>query len=114
MEDIEQYVIESLRSYGPDKIVVFGSRASGNATGGSDVDLLIVKDDQRRPVERIRAVQALLYHRSRASRWKQMPPFETLVFTPAEIAQRLKMGDPFFRTMIETGRVIFDRDRDAA
>ncbi len=114
MEEIERYVIEALRRYDPDRILVFGSRASGSPSVDSDVDLLIIKDDPRRPVERIRDVQAMLYDRSRWPQWRNMPPFETLVFTKTEIDERLKLGDAFFRAMIEQGRVIYDRERDAA
>lgn len=114
MQDVEAYVIEALRDYDPDRIVIFGSHARGGAGPDSDVDLLIVKDDPRRPVERIRDVQARLYRRDRRERWRTMPPFEALVCTHAELDERVALGDPFFRSILAGGRTILERKPDAA
>lgn len=114
MDAVEAYVVEALRDYDPDRIVVFGSRARGRATPDSDVDLLVVKDDPRRAVERIHDVLARLYRADRRHIWRGMPPFEALVCTPAEVRERLALGDPFFRVIFSEGRTLMERGRDAA
>ncbi len=114
VDPVEAYIIDALREYDPDRIVVFGSRASGDHRPDSDVDILIVKDDPRRPVERMRDVTARLHRPERRAQWRSMPAFEALVFTPAEIAERLSLGDPFFRAMLEGGRTILEKPLDAA
>jgi predicted nucleotidyltransferase len=91
-----------------------GSRARGRAGRDSDIDLLIVKDDPRRPVERIRDVLARLYRPDRRHLWRTMPPFEALVLTPEEFRERLALGDPFFRSILAEGRTLMERGRDAA
>jgi predicted nucleotidyltransferase len=114
MTEVEAYLIEALRDYEPDRIVVFGSHARGGAGPDSDVDVLVVKNDPRRPVERIRDVQAMLYRRDRRERWRAMPAFDVLVWTPDEIRERVALGDPFFRSVVSTGRTILEREPDAA
>lgn len=40
------------KEYKPDKIILFGSLAQGNVHEWSDIDLLIVKETEKRPVDR--------------------------------------------------------------
>ncbi|MBN1113899.1 MAG: nucleotidyltransferase domain-containing protein [Oligoflexia bacterium] len=46
--------------YDPDKIILFGSQASGTSNNYSDIDLLIIKDDKLPQRERNRSVRKLL------------------------------------------------------
>jgi len=43
-KEIKQYVIRLKRALNPEKIVLFGSFARGDATKWSDIDLLVVAD----------------------------------------------------------------------
>ena len=42
-----------IRQYQPKKVILFGSHAYGEATADSDIDLLIVKDTDKRPIDRL-------------------------------------------------------------
>src|SRR2546425_9152316 len=44
MKEIARRIVEAAK---PDRIILFGSRARGDASPGSDVDLLVVKSDVR-------------------------------------------------------------------
>jgi predicted nucleotidyltransferase len=46
--------------YKPQKIILFGSFADGSQTKESDVDLLIIKDDNLPKIKRNRIVRSLL------------------------------------------------------
>jgi predicted nucleotidyltransferase len=46
--------------FAPEKIILFGSYAHGTATGDSDLDLLIIKDNSGPLVQRNRDVRKLL------------------------------------------------------
>jgi len=91
-------IVHSLR---PDKIILFGSYASGTPTPDSDVDLLVVLDTDLVPVERYRAVSRLITPRSF--------PVDIIVRTPAEIVSALAKGDWFIRGALEHGQVLYDR-----
>ena len=92
--------------YTPDRIVLFGSHARGNASPGSDIDLLIVKDTDRRPVDRRIEVEGLLVDRAMA--------LDLVVYTPSELRQPYALGDPFVLDVLETGRVLYMRKATAA
>jgi predicted nucleotidyltransferase len=108
VDAIASYVVDALRGYAPERVIVFGSHATGDAHRGSDVDLLVVKDDPRRAIERMRDVYARLQPLERAGEWRSLPPFDVLVVTPAELDEHLATSDPFFEEIMAEGRTIFD------
>lgn len=85
----------------PERIVLFGSHAHGQTHSDSDVDLLIVMQSKKRPVERTIDVTKTLHF---------YPfPMDILVRTPQEIRRRLRMGDPFYEEILERGKVLYER-----
>jgi len=54
---INEIVKRIVENYHPDKIILFGSYANGNPTKDSDIDLLVVKDDNTPKLERNRQVR---------------------------------------------------------
>jgi predicted nucleotidyltransferase len=97
-------IAEKIKSeYKPDKIILFGSYAYGNPDKDSDIDFLIIKDTQDRPIDRRVLVSVI------ASNPKRLIPFEPIVLTPKEIEERLKIGDQFLREIIQKGQVIYER-----
>lgn len=95
--------IDSLRQqlvalYRPEKIIVFGSAARGDEEI-NDVDLFIVKEDvPNLGAERIRQLYRLM---------DTDLPVDYLVYRPAEVAERLSMGDPFVTSIIKEGKVLY-------
>ena len=90
----------------PERIVVFGSRARGDATPDSDLDILVIMETDKREVERIRDVARLL-------RRYRLPPYlmpmDILVKTPAEVRDRLAMGDQFLNEILADGMTAYER-----
>jgi HEPN domain-containing protein/predicted nucleotidyltransferase len=103
---VETIVERLVTGYAPDRIILFGSRAAGAARGGSDVDLLIVKETDRRPIERRIEVERLLADRAL--------PLDVIVYTPGELRQLLAVGSPFIEELMEHGRVLYMRKATAA
>ncbi|MGI8912970.1 MAG: nucleotidyltransferase domain-containing protein [Chloroflexota bacterium] len=87
--------------YAPEKIVLFGSHAYGEPHGESDIDLLIVKDTPDRYIDRQVDVLRL------ATGLHQHVALEPIVMTPAEVAQRLRIGDHFVEEMLLKGEVLY-------
>lgn len=101
MEDELAQVILSIQiHYSPEKIILFGSYAEGNATEGSDIDLIVIKDTDEDPWSRSEEVERYVRH---------SVPIDVLVYTPQEIEQRLRMNDFFVRDFIEKGKVLYER-----
>ncbi|MGQ9787060.1 MAG: nucleotidyltransferase domain-containing protein [Anaerolineae bacterium] len=85
----------------PEKIILFGSYASGTPTPDSDVDLLVIMETEASGKERSWAVSRLLIPRPF--------PVDILVRTPQEIERALAEGDFFIREIIAQGRVLYER-----
>jgi uncharacterized protein len=90
-----------ISKYEPDRIILFGSRATGTATETSDIDLLILKDTSDRPIDRRIQVETLLADRA--------VPIDIVVYTPQEMNYLFSVGSPFVEEVIETGRVLYMR-----
>lgn len=100
--EIHAYVKRLADAFNPERVVLFGSHASGTANEDSDVDLLVIMSHKGRNVD-----QALTI-RKRISR---SFPLDLIVKTPAEARQRLKMKDTFLATILQDGKVLYDKAR---
>lgn len=106
MEAVFRKIVETLRrEYDPDKIIVFGSHARGEASEDSDVDLFVVKRTDKPVVERIVEVSRLLRE---VQTGPLFIPLDILVSTPEEVHRRLQMGDSFYHELLREGRVLYD------
>ena len=100
-QKIEQVVQRIIDLYRPEKVILFGSYAYGTPDTGSDLDLLIIKETDERPIDRRVTVRQIAYTPRRDL------PFSPLVITPQELAQRLEIGDPFYHEIITRGKVLY-------
>jgi uncharacterized protein len=101
-EEILREVVQKIvAGYSPQKIILFGSLANGEPDENSDIDLLIVKDTTKRPIERWMELKRLLRDRNR--RMSVSP----LVYTPKEIEERLAVKDYFIQEVLEKGEVLY-------
>ena len=97
-----QHIVRRLvESYQPQRIILFGSLAYGEPDQDSDIDLLVVKDTTESPLERRVRVRQLVTDPQRRI------PFSPLVLTPAELEQRLALGDAFYQEIVRRGRVLY-------
>lgn len=85
----------------PEKIILFGSYASGSPTPDSDVDLLVIMETNDSQKERYLAVARLL-------RPRQFP-VDIVVKTPKEIEAALKTNSFFTREILTKGVVLYER-----
>jgi predicted nucleotidyltransferase len=87
--------------YKPKKIILFGSYAYGNPSEDSDIDLLIIKNTDKRPIDRWLEVKKFLRGIS------QTVSISPLVYTEKEIADRLAIKDFFVKDILEKGEVLY-------
>ncbi len=103
---IDAIVERLITGYDPDRIILFGSHVSARADEESDFDLLVVKETDRRPIERRIEVERLLVDRQ--------VPLDVLVFTPREMWDLYMAGSPLIEAVVESGRVLYMRKATAA
>jgi uncharacterized protein len=102
---IEQTLNEIVRrlvaDYKPEKIILFGSYAYGEPHEDSDLDVLIIRETSERRIDRMRTV-----HRLTTDAHYRIA-FEPIVMTPAEIEERLEIGDQFIAEIVEKGELLY-------
>lgn len=99
---ISQIVKKIIEGYCPERIILFGSYAYGRTDPDSDIDLLIIKETDERPIDRRVAVSNIVYD-------PQLHiPFEPIVITPDELKRRTEMGNQFINEILMKGKVIYE------
>jgi predicted nucleotidyltransferase len=99
MRQIEDVSGRIAAEFEPERILLFGSYAWGAPSPDSDVDLLVILPFEGKTVAK-----------SVEMRLKIKPPFpvDLLVRTPEKIHKRLALGDPFIRSILEKGKVLYE------
>jgi uncharacterized protein len=98
LNEIENIKKQLIEKYKPEKIILFGS-ALGGGKEINDIDFLVIKSDTPYyGIERIRELDRLI---------KRNIALDMLVYTPEEIEERLKIGDPFLRKIFKEGKVLY-------
>lgn len=98
LEEITQRIVEN---FDPEKVILFGSQATGTSQTDSDVDLLVIMDATGSPVQR-----AVEVKRTCRPRFVSM---DILVKTPEEVETRLRQGSFFLKHIMEQGTVLYER-----
>ena len=97
--EIETIVGQIIRKYRPMKIILFGSAGRGEYDEVNDLDFLIIKKDvPLRGIDRMRELDGLIERNIAA---------DMLVYRPDEFNERIKLGDPFIKTILREGRVLY-------
>src|SRR3989344_1339730 len=77
-------LVKRLKPLDPEKIIIFGSYAKNKTTSDSDIDILIIKQTKKKPVDRIAEVLPLI--------WGHIPNIEPQIFTPDEFSLAVKQN----------------------
>jgi predicted nucleotidyltransferase len=99
MEDALNALLQALQHYQPQRVILFGSAARGEADADSDLDVLVIKDTPEPFVQRLETMAMLC------------PPgvhADILVYTPEELQRMVEDGNPFILRALEEGRVIYE------
>ncbi len=97
--DIVEYVRGLGECFKPEKIILFGSYASGIPSEDSDVDLLVIMDhDKPRNID-----QAISMRLRQSARF----PLDLLVRRPSEIQERIEIRDTFINDILDHGQVLY-------
>lgn len=98
---INQMVEKIVKEYQPKKVILFGSYAYGAPTEDSDIDLLIIKDTDKRRIDRWVEVKRILRDLSGNL---AVSPF---VYTENEIKERTAIKDFFIEEILQKGEVLY-------
>ena len=96
-EALEAFTLRLVQHFAPEKVILFGSIARGEARWDSDADLLVVMPFEGRPrdtVETLLAIGAADF------------PLDLHLRRPEEIAPRYRWGDPYIREAMDHGELL--------
>ena len=97
--EIEHITVQIIEKYKPERIILFGSAARGDAGPDSDADFLIVKKDTPHyGADRIRQLSRMI---------DRNIPVDFLVYRPEELDKRIELGDPFIQAILAEGKVLY-------
>jgi uncharacterized protein len=99
LSEIKAFSQQVVEKFQPERIILFGSYAYGQPTEDSDVDLLVILTFDEMPVQTAIAIRQQI---------KSPFPLDLIARTPAQIQQRLDMGDFFIQDIISKGRVLYE------
>ena len=101
MEDIQRFADQIARQFQPERILLFGSFASGEAAADSDVDLLVIMRCEGKPWRHAARIRDEI---------RRTFPLDIIVRTPEDFRRRIAQGDPFLRKIAEQGKVLYEVD----
>jgi predicted nucleotidyltransferase len=100
MKDLQELTDRIAREFHPERIILFGSYASGNPSPDSDVDLLVVLPFEGKPFwKSLEIMNRLDAHFA----------LDLLVRRPDEMKKRYEAGDPIIRDALDHGEVLYER-----
>jgi predicted nucleotidyltransferase len=97
--EVKNIVEQIIQKYHPLKIILFGSAGRGEYDKVNDLDFLIVKNDvPTYGLARMRELDELI---------DRNIAVDMLVYRPDEFEERIKLGDPFIKTILKEGKVLY-------
>ena len=103
---IEEITQRLVRDFAPERIILYGSHANGRAGGGSDIDILVIKETDKRPIDRRLEAESVLSDRAIA--------IDIEVFTPDEVRYLFSIGTPLIEEVMEKGRLLYMKKSTSA
>jgi predicted nucleotidyltransferase len=97
MDEIVERIVGVMH---PRKIVLFGSRARGDAAGGSDLDLLVIAESDQPRYRRAAPLYGALSD--------ILVPMDILVYTPEEVEDWSAVPEAFVTTALREGKVLYE------
>jgi len=99
MHQIEDFGRRIGEEFHPERVLLFGSYAYGTPGRDSDVDVLVIMKYPETDVQQSVAIRLQL---------SPSVPMDILVRSPEKIRERLALGDPFIRNILENGEVLYE------
>jgi predicted nucleotidyltransferase len=99
-QELERIIGILVERYQPEKLILFGSLVSGEVRQWSDINLLVIKETEKRPLDRALEVYSLL------ADYKE--PIDIIVYTPAEVDLLVNEGSSFVAEILTKGKLLYE------
>lgn len=102
-DQIKQLTKIIINNYKPDKIILFGSRARGDARPDSDIDILVVSDKEKNLPRYKRGLHV------RVKLSNILIPKDILFYTHEDFSRWRNVKQSFVSTVVREGVVLYER-----
>jgi uncharacterized protein len=101
---ISEIVKKIASGYNPEKIILFGSYASGTAAENSDIDIFVIKDSELPRPQRTMQLRRMLIG--------SQIPMDLIVYTPSEVDKEKDEKYSFVYEVLNSGKTVYERKND--
>lgn len=108
-DDLTRQLIESLKKTDPSKIILFGSHAYGEPGPESDVDLLVVTEDDFFPKNFAEKNAIYLRVSNSITELEKKIPIDLIVHTKAMHRKFIELRGMFSRKIVADGKVLYEK-----
>ena len=103
-ESIIQQLVDRIKQFDPEKIILFGSYAYGTPQKDSDIDLLVIKNIDLQDIRKTRIeIRRSLF----SIRYENQIEIDLLVDNEEHINSRINIGDKFYEELTTKGKVLY-------
>jgi predicted nucleotidyltransferase len=96
-EALQTFTAQLVELFAPEKVILFGSMARGEARWDSDADILVVMPYEGRPLAKIREIRKAC---------RPGFPLDLLIWRPEDLEPRYRWGDPIIREALDHGELL--------
>jgi predicted nucleotidyltransferase len=96
-EALQAFTAQLVELFAPEKVILFGSMARGEARWDSDADILVVMPYEGRPLAKIREIRKAC---------RPGFPLDLLIWRPEDLEPRYRWGDPIIREALDHGELL--------
>ena len=105
-ESIIQQLVDRIKQFDPEKIILFGSYAYGTPNRDSDVDLFVIK--KVKPSD-VRELRINIRSNLRDIIYNQNIPVDLLLDSQEHINERIELGDTVYKEIMSKGRTVYEK-----
>ena len=102
-------LVLSLKSSDPYKIILFGSYARGNPHENSDIDLMVILDNNHVSKTYEERLNKKIFIRNLVLEINRKVPLDILVYSKEELNIIKKHGNYFIDEIEKTGKIIYEK-----
>ena len=110
IEQLKQEIVKRLKPLNPEKIILFGSYATGNPTKDSDIDLYIVTNDDFIPRNWLEKVEFKFKYFKKLEHFSRTIGLDLIVHTKPMYKKFLKQNSSFFREIFNNGIILWEKN----
>lgn len=105
-------ILERLKKLNPYKVILFGSSAYGRPDRDSDVDLIVVTNEEFFPVSYQEKSDLYLKVSNALTDVAGTIPIDLIVYTKSMYRKFIQMGSLFSKEVIQKGVVLYETDHE--